>query len=82
MEQQSLTQNMISLAQNPEHVQAMAAILKRCMKQTPLIGNNEFETIVNAVIIDTNSTIMQNFSNQIEYIKQGGLINEAINKTL
>lgn len=78
MEQNSITQKMIEFAQNPESVDAILAILKRAIgDQNRLVGDTEYETVVNAVRLDTQTDLMIKVLNTIDFIKQGGLHQEA-----
>jgi len=77
-ENQSLAQKMIAFAQNPDSVAAIVGILKRAIgDQNRLVGDNEYQTIVNAVRLDTQTDLMIKVLNTIDFIKQGGLHQEA-----
>lgn len=69
---QSLKQKKIAFAQST-HFEAVLAILKECSRQTKLVGDNEFQTIVNAVTLDAQSDMLVKFINQVDFIKGGGL---------
>lgn len=70
--EQSLKQKKIAFAQS-EHIEAVIAILRGAAKQVKLVGDTEFETLVNAVTLDAQSDLIMEFINQIDFIKSGGL---------
>jgi len=72
MENQSDKQKMIALATS-EHAPAVVLLLKHLIKPVPLLGNNEYETIVNAVKFDTQSDILRGVVDLMEAIRQGSL---------
>lgn len=73
--EQTLKQKKIAFAQS-EHLEAVLAILKDSAGQQKLVGETEFETIKNAITLDSNSTMIKNFINLIDHIKKGGLHQE------
>lgn len=73
LQNQSLKQKKIAFAQS-EHIEAVLALLKECAKNDKLVGDTEFETVVNAVTLDAQSQLMINFINAIDHIKKGGLL--------
>lgn len=72
LQEQSIKQKKIAFAQS-EHIEAVIQILKECTVQEKLVGDNEFETLKNAITLDANSTTITNFINLIDHIKKGGL---------
>lgn len=69
---------MITLAQNQDNVDALIAILKRAFgDQNRLIGDNEYQTIVNAIRLDTQTDTVIQTLKIIDFIKKGGLHEEA-----
>lgn len=78
LENQSLTQKKIAFAQS-EYVATVLAILKESSAQTKLVGDTEYETIVNAVTLDAQSELIMNFINTIDRIKRGDLVNSQSN---
>jgi len=68
----TIKQKKIAFAQS-EHVEVVLAILRECSTQGPLVGETEFETVVNAVTLDAQSNLMMKFINSIDFIKKGGL---------
>lgn len=72
---QSLMQKQMLFASNPDMVEAVIEILKNSFQARELIGDSEYETIVNAVRFDTQQSVMVEFVKRIDFIKQGGLLN-------
>ncbi len=70
---QSLNQKKIAFATS-EHLEAVLAILKECAKHPKLVGDTEFETLVNAITMDAQGEMIIQFINQIDFIKSGGLV--------
>lgn len=71
-ENQTLNQKKIAFAQSP-HLEAVLAILKDACGEQKLIGENEFETVKNAIILDSNANLIKAFIGLIDHIKRGGL---------
>ena len=71
--QQTMNQQKIYLAQNG-FGPVIIEMLRDVAKNVPLIGATEFETVKNAIIIDTTSGLMMDFGQYIEDIKSGSLI--------
>jgi hypothetical protein len=69
----TLNQKKIAFA-NSEHLEAVLAILKDCGGVPKLVGETEFNTIVNAVTLDAQQNMLTKFINTIDFIKQGGLV--------
>jgi hypothetical protein len=72
MDNQTLIQKKIALAQS-EHASAIVELMKDCMVKTPLLGETEWQTIVNAITLDTQSNMIRAMVDLIEEIKQGTL---------
>lgn len=53
---------------------AAIEILKECMKQLPLVADSEFQTVVNAIRMDTQSDIIIEFIKRLEEIREQGII--------
>jgi len=70
---QSLVQKKIALAQS-EHAGVIIELIRDVAQKVPLIGKDEFETLKNAIIIDTTSTLMTDMVDYLERIKQGELL--------
>ncbi len=72
LQEQSLKQKKIAFAQS-EHVEAVIALMRECGGVPKLLGDTEFETIVNAATLDAQQNMITKFINTIDFIKQGGL---------
>jgi len=70
--EQSTKQKKIALAQS-EHAPTIILLLKDIMDQSPLIADTEFKTIVNAITLDVQSTILRKMVDYLEEIRQGSL---------
>jgi hypothetical protein len=70
--EQSMKQKKIAFAQS-DHIEAVVALLRESCRQEKLVGDTEYETVVNAVTLDAQSDLIIKFINQIDFIKQGGL---------
>lgn len=71
--EQTMNQKKIALAQSGVGP-VLIEMMKDIMQKVPLIGNSEWETIKNAIIIDTSSTMLRDMVNYLEDIKKGSLI--------
>ena len=71
--QQNLTQKKIALATS-EHAPIIIELIKDCMTQTPIIAKTEWETIVNAITLEVQGTLIRNMVDHLEGIRQGKLI--------
>lgn len=72
-EAQSVIQKKIAFAQS-EHVETVLLILKEISRQEKLVGDSEYETIVNAVTMDAQGEMIIRLINTIDFIKKGGLL--------
>lgn len=73
MEQdQNLKQKKIILAQS-EHAPVIIELMKDCLTQTPLIAKTEWETIVNTITLDAQSTMLRSMVDLLEEIRKGKL---------
>ena len=73
MENQTLKQQKIALAQS-EHAGTIVALMKDCT--TPiadLIGKTEFETVVNAITMEVEGRMMAKMVDYIDRIRHGEL---------
>lgn len=75
---QTLNQKKIQFA-NSGHLEAVLALLKDSSNHDKLVGDTEYETVVNAVTLDAQSTLIINFINAIDQIKGGSLTNTESN---
>lgn len=73
---QSIVQMQITFAANPDMVRAAIEVIKSTFELGALVGDNEFNTVVNAVKFDTQQNIMLGFLKHIDFIKGGGLHNQ------
>jgi len=72
MEDQTLDQRKIALAQS-EHAPVVLELMKDCLSHKPLVADNEWETIVNTITLDVQSTMMKSMADHLEGIKNGSL---------
>lgn len=70
---QSLIQKKIALAQS-EHAAIIVELIRDVGQKVPLIGKDEFETVKNAIIIDTTSTLIADMVDYLERIRNGELL--------
>lgn len=71
---QTLDQRKILFAQSG-YVEVVIQLLRESAGEQKLVGETEFETVKNAITLEANSTMITNFINLIDHIKQGGLVN-------
>lgn len=72
MDEQSLKQKKIILATS-EHAPVIIELMKDCMTQTPIIAKTEWETIVNAVTLEVQGTMLRTMVDYLEEIRKGKL---------
>ena len=72
-ENQSLVQKKIALAQS-EYAPVIIELMRDIAQKVPLIGKDEWETVKNAVVMDTTSTLMTDMVDYLERIRQGALL--------
>ncbi len=70
--EQSLKQKKIALAQS-EHAPVIIELIKDCLTQKPLVAKTEWETIVNAITLDAQSSILRGMVDLIDNIRKGSL---------
>jgi len=70
--EQSMNQRKITLATS-EHSAVIIELLKDCMSQTPIVVDTEWKTIVNAITLEVQSTILRNMVDHLEGIRRGSL---------
>lgn len=68
--EKTLTQKKIELLRG-EYGPVVIELIKGMFDQTPLIGDNEYATVVNAVRMDTQSGIIQKILDLTHQIKNG-----------
>jgi len=71
--EQTLNQKKIALAQS-QHASVIIELVRDVLQKVPIVGRDEWETIKNAIIIDTSSTILRDLVEYLEKIKKGNLI--------
>lgn len=72
-ENQSLVQKKIALAQS-EHAPTIIELMKDCMEQNHgIIADTEFKTLVNAITLDVQGTMLRNMVDHLENIRKGSL---------
>ncbi len=71
--EQSINQKKIAFAQSA-HIEAVLALLRESAGVPILVGETEYETVVNAVTLDAQQNLIKNFINQLDFIKKGGLV--------
>jgi hypothetical protein len=69
---QNLTQKKIALAQS-EHASVVIELMKDIMPQTPIIAETEFKTLVNAITLDVQATMLKDMVDYLEKIRRGFL---------
>lgn len=70
---QTLKQKKITFANSPEMVEAAIAILREHMQVGALVGKSEYETVVNAVTMDAQASLVLKLINSIDAIRNGSL---------
>jgi hypothetical protein len=65
-------QKLIALVQS-EYGPTVLLLVKSCFANVPLIGDDQFKTIVNAVTIETQQQLLINLIKFMEEIKNGSL---------
>jgi len=70
--EQSSKQKKITLAQS-EHAPVIIELMKDCMGQNPIIAKTEWETIVNAITLEVQGTMLRSMVDLLEKIRKGAL---------
>ena len=70
--EQSLIQKKIALAQS-DHAPIVIELMKDCMSQNSIIAKTEWETIVNAITLDVQGTMLRTMVDLLEEIRKGSL---------
>jgi len=73
--EQSLKQKKIALAQS-EHAPTVIELMKDCIVQVPIIADTEWRTIVNALTLEIQSTMLRDMVDLLEKIRTGSLHEE------
>lgn len=66
----TLIQKKIALAQS-EHAPIIIELMKDIMTKAPIIGKDQWETTVNALTLEIESTMVRNMVDKLESIRQG-----------
>ncbi len=72
LEQQSMKQKKIAFAQSG-HLEAVLQLLKECGGVEKLVGDTEFETVVNAATLESQTTVITKLIAAVDAIKRGSL---------
>lgn len=72
---QNLKQKKIILATS-EHAPIVIELMKDCMTKTPIVEDTEWKTIVNAITLETQGTMLRTMVDYLERIRQGALHDE------
>jgi len=70
--EQSLKQKKIILAQS-KHAPVVIELMKDCLTQVPIVAETEWKTIVNAITLEVQSTMMRAMVDHLEEIRKGSL---------
>ncbi len=69
---QTLKQKKIVLATS-EHAPTVIELMKDCMVQGEIVADTEWKTIVNAVTLEVQGTMLRNMVDLLENIRAGSL---------
>lgn len=70
----SLKQKKIALAQS-EHAPIIIELMKDCISKTPIVDKTEWQTIVNAITLEVQGTMLRSMVDYLESIRNGALHN-------
>ena len=56
-----------------EHAPVIIELMKDCMSQSPIVGKTEWDTIVNAITLETQGTMLRSMVDLMEDIRKGKL---------
>ena len=70
--EQSMKQKKIALAQS-DHAPIIIELMKDCTFQTPIIADNQWDTIVNAITLEVQGTMLRTMVDHLESIRAGNL---------
>lgn len=70
--EQSMKQLKISLATS-ELSPAIITLMKDCMSQNPIVAETQWQTIVNAITLEVEGTMLRNMVDLLEKIRKGSL---------
>ena len=72
MEDAILKQKKIALATS-EHAPIVIELMKDCMSQSPIVDKTEWQTIVNAITLEVQGTMLRSMVDLLEAIRTGSL---------
>jgi len=72
---QSLNQKKMALAAS-EHAPIIIELMKDCMSQVTILGETEWKTIVNAITLEVQGTMLRTMVDHLEGIRRGSLHQE------
>lgn len=70
MNDQTANQKKILLATS-EHAPVIIELMKDCMSQNPIIADTEFKTLVNAITLEVQGTMLRSMVDYLEAIRKG-----------
>ena len=70
--EQSLNQKKMALAAS-EHAPIIIELMKDCMPTSPIIGSTQWKTIVNAITLEVQGTMLRAMVDHLEDIRKGSL---------
>ena len=70
--EQSLNQKKMALAAS-DHAPIIIELMKDCMSNTPIVAKTEWETIVNAITLEVQGTMLRSMVDHLEAIRKGSL---------
>ena len=73
--EQNLNQKKIALATS-EHAPVIIELMKDCMIQVPIVADTEWKTIVNAITLEVQGTMLRMMVDHLEEIRKGSLHNQ------
>lgn len=73
MEEESLIQKKIALATS-EHAPVIIELMKDCVTRSPILADTEFKTLVNAITLEVQGTMIKAMADHLENIRKGSLL--------
>ena len=70
--EQNLNQKKMALAAS-EHAPVIIELMKDCLTKSPIIADTEFKTLVNAITLEVQGTMMSTMVDYLESIRKNGL---------
>ena len=71
-EPQSVEQKKMALAAS-EHAPVIIELMKDCMSKNDLVGKTQWATIVNAITLEVQGTMLREMVDYLEAIRKGSL---------